>query len=248
MTWLHKLLLSAACLAATVSGPGHAMEFNVKFDAHVSVAPGPVPPIVGSGVFGFDETLSDGSYMFSTLTNVYMSYEFAPAPPSFPDPSFFYNFYDLPNPLPPDPANPFPNTNFDYLYDPSLKIVIYDNGRRFYFDGPTVTGYTVGSLDLNMKQAYIDLYYPGQSPIFLSFQPNNSPIPPGSSPILPPYNRYGIYANTDVVPNTPPDLIVNGNYGTIVPGPLPIIAVGAAFGLSRCLRQRVQATRPTSNS
>jgi hypothetical protein len=231
-----------------VSGPGQAMEFNVSFDTYVGVAPGPTPPIVGTGVFGFDENLGDGSHLFSTLTNVYMSYEFIPAPPSFPDPSFFYNFYDLPNPVPPDPANPFPYTNFDYLYDPSLKVVIYDNGRQFYFDGPSIPNYNVGALDLNMKQSYIDLYHPGQSPIYLSFQPNNTPIPPGGSPILPPYNRYGIYANTDVDPNTPPELIVNGIYGTIVPGPLPIIGVGAAFGLSRRLRQRVKATRTTPNS
>jgi hypothetical protein len=250
MGWSKHFILGALCFSGLIAAPSKAMEFNVKFDAYVGVAPSPKPPFVGTGIFGFDGTLPDGSYLFSSLTNVYMDYEFMPAQPDFPDTSYFYNYYGLPNPLPSDPnydpAIPFPFSNVDYLYDPSLEVVIYDNGARFYFDGPSKPGYNVGSIDLNMKQDYIDTYYPNQEPIFLSFQPNNTPILPGGSPILPPFNRYGIYANTDVNPMTPPQLIVNGIYGTVVPGPLPIIGVGAAFSMSRRLRRRVKSVSSIS--
>jgi hypothetical protein len=251
MSWSRNLALGALCFASLVAGQVRAMEFNVRFDTYIGVSPTPRPPIVGTGYFGFDGNLMDGSYLFSSLTNVYMDYAFVPAPPDFPNPTYFYNYYGLPNPGPTDPdynpAFPFPNSNFDYLYDPSLKVVIYNEGQQFYFDGPSILNYNVGALDLNIKQEYIDFYYPGQAPIYLSFQPNNTPIPPGGSAILPPYNRYGIYANTDINPATPPQLIVNGIYGTVVPGPLPILGVGAAFGVSRRLRRRVKATCSTAH-
>jgi hypothetical protein len=239
MDLIKNLTMAAICSVALSvgigAGPGRAMEFNVSFDLNVG-SPTPTSPIVGRGIFGFDQTLTDGSYYFKDLTNVYMSYEFIPGPPPFDNNSYFYNFYDLPNPIPPDPSNPFPNTNFDYLYAPNLKVVIYNNGTQFYFDGPSVTNYNVGSLDLNMKQGYIDLYYPGKSPIFLSFQPNN----PGVPPILPPYNQYGIYANIDAT-STTSELVVNGTYGTVVPGPLPLAGAATAFSLSRRMRRRLKS-------
>lgn len=227
-------LLSLACMATLAPGTVHAMEFPLKFDLTLGVAPEPKPPDVGTGFFGFNGAaiLPDGSYKFSDLTDVYMDLEFIANPPYSVDRLFLYNYYG-------DPLY----SNFQYLYDPdNLKVVIYDQGSRFYFDGPSTTTYgNVGSLVLLMDPSYITTYYPNaQPPLFLSFQPDNPLLPPGAPVPTPPYNRYGIYAKLASAPvGQDPDLIYNGIYGTVVPGPLPLLGVGGAFAWSRRLRRRV---------
>ena len=228
--------LGLVCMAAFLPVSAQAMEFNVKFDKTIAELPGPVPPFVGSGIFGFNgpaplyaANLPDGSYKFKDLTNITIDFEFQPTPFSV-DPLYFYYF----------PDTPAPDTNVDLLYDPdSLEVVIGNSGTSFYFQGASSTSHgNLGSLTLNMKSSYIGYYPEFQYPIFLSFEPTNPVLDPGQPSPTAPYNRYGLYAKlASAPPGSNPQLIYNGIYGT-VPGPLPLAGAAATFAWSRRLRRR----------
>jgi hypothetical protein len=55
----------------------------------------------------------------------------------------------------------------------------------------------------------------------------------------------GIFTTNTPPSSGPPNIIYGNAYNTRVPGPLPLVGVGAAFGFSRQLRRRVKAASPT---
>lgn len=106
-------LLLAGC--ALSLGIAQANDFNnvIFTDAPTGGA------IVGSGTFSFDNTLSDGTYLLSGLTNV----------------NFDFNVLGA----------SFNNSNIDNSDLANVEVVIDDNGNNFYFNtncsaGPESTG------------------------------------------------------------------------------------------------------------
>jgi hypothetical protein len=257
--FLMRLLFKAAVFASTLSlalgfSQVKAMTFKVDFDTTIAEVPGPTPPFIGTGFFSFSDStgqpsMPDGSYKFASLTNVILDFSFDKITQITSNPlEFFYYYFDP----------QFQNISF--LYDSSkLDVVIYDNGQRFYFDGPgsVATGNPSASLYLLMKPSYVSTYYPdlnSTEPVFLSFEPNDINVPPPAIQPTAPFNRYGIYAKllSDAAGCTPPPgnldpdyckyVLVNGTYGLPVPGPLPILGATASFAWSRRLRQRLRSS------
>lgn len=98
----NVVLLLAACVLSL--GVARANDFNdvvfTNFDTGNS--------IIGSGTFSFDQTLGDGTYFLSSLTNVNFDFTFG---------SIAFN-----------------NSNIDTSDLDNVEVVIYDGGNNFYFN------------------------------------------------------------------------------------------------------------------
>lgn len=192
----RALGLTGLAMAATVPllmpAPVRAgMVFDVFFDYNrfddlpIGGKPYPDPPFIGSGYLSIDDDLPDGSYLFDGLTN--LAFDFAIW-------SFRWRETD------------------ELTYDPSLRVVIYDSGRNFYFLGVSDAG---GALSVR-NQHWVDL----------SFEPSWYTPPPNNYYLV----LYG------------PHLMARGTYGAArppVPAPLPAAGALAAFSWSRRLRRRL---------
>lgn len=97
------------------------------------------------------------------------------------------------------------------VYDPRLAVVIYDNGARFYLDGPQARNSSLGG-SLEITNATFST---------LAFEPS------GYTP--PPYSLYFSVGTTASIACT---------YGTLVPAPLPLCGLGVALASARRLRRR----------
>lgn len=164
------------------------MEFDVVFDDDFTVKPMPVPPFVGAGTLSFAGDYNDGSYLYGALPNLNFQFDF-------------------------DMGEQF--TQADTVqYDPSMKIVIYGNGQRFYFDGPPAC--------LNCGALVVS----NSSPATLSFAPNTF----GTAP----FTSYAVSNGT----------FLSGTYGVPGPMPLLGAAAGFGWSrrLRRRLACAAQAS------
>ena len=149
----------------------------------------PSPPLTGEGVFSVDDILADGAYRFNNL--------------SHPSLTAFIG-----------------NETFTLLdnvqYDPTLMVVVYDGGSRFYFDGPPAPNSSMGgSLEITNDRFSS-----------LAFEPRYFTPPP-----------YNLYLSIG------PGYFYQGTYGTLVPSPLPVLGVGMLVAQSRRLRRRLHQGR-----
>lgn len=139
---------------------------------------------MGEGTFAFDDALADGSYRFDDLSNPALTVVIG---------SEVFTLADT------------------VVYDPRLAVVIYDNGARFYFDGPQARNSSLGG-SLEITNATFST---------LAFEPS------GYTP--PPYSLYFSVGTT---------ASIAGTYGTLVPAPLPLCGLGVALASARRLRRR----------
>lgn len=169
------LLMAAISVAFILAAakPVAAMVFEVVFDDDVAEKPKPIEPYVGAGTLSFDGTMPDGSYSFNGLTNL----------------KFQFNFED---------GESFDQGNA-LKYDPSLALVIYDNGKQFYFDGPPPCP------DCGSLQVY------NGAKTMLFFQPNTVGTPPLNSYLVKGTNSF--YQGTYGVPAPLPLLGAGAGFG-----------------------------------
>jgi hypothetical protein len=106
---MRKVLLLLACCALSF-GVARANDFNNVIFTDFSAG----NSIIGSGTFSFDQTLGDGTYMLSSLTNV--NFDFTVE------------------------GNLFNNGNIDPSDLANVEVVIDDNGNNFYFNTDCATG------------------------------------------------------------------------------------------------------------
>lgn len=180
-------LLLGALLPTLAPAPAAAVTvFPIRFDDKglASSASLPSPPFVGQGTFAFDDALADGSYRFDDLSNPALTVVIG---------SEVFTLADT------------------VVYDPRLAVVIYDNGTRFYFDGPQARNSSLGG-SLEITNATFST---------LAFEPSGYTPPPYSL-----YFRVGTTAS------------IAGTYGTLVPAPLPLCGLGVALASARRLRRR----------
>lgn len=187
-------LALGALLPTLAPGPAAAITvFPIRFDDKglSTSADLPSPPFVGEGSLSFDDHLPDGSYRFNVLRNPALSVRIG---------SEVFTLAD------------------SILYDPTLAVVIHDNGTRFYFDGPQARNSTLGG-SLEITNANFAT---------LAFEPSGYTDPP-----------YTLYFSVGASSS------VAGSYGIPVPAPLPLLGAGLALSSTRRLRRR---RRPQGSS
>jgi len=126
------------------------MVFQVGFDNTFDIgAIDATPPYVGSGELSFDNNLADGSYLLTSLSNLSFSFTIGGETWTEADSVFF---------------------------DPDTEIVIFNTGRRFYFNGVGNSTPEGGSFDVINSNSHI-----------LTFEPNDFAAPPFTLYVTPDY-------------------------------------------------------------